>query len=378
MNFISDSLKDKNFIYAVFSNAKTKTSEVKKVQLRPVLIKGEYLLQFEYFVGQQVKHKNMAINEAEKEILELINHQFKQVMYYTGSSDYQILQNKKGKLTILEKPATKELKGISHNHTKNYLIEEGKPCDFLIELGIMGKDGMVHKNKYSKFRQINRFLELVENVLDGFQSDKRIKLIDFGCGKSYLTFAMYYYLVKLKGQKVDIIGLDLKKDVIEHCNQVAEKLDYEGLKFYVGDIRDYDYEGNVDVVFTLHACDIATDAAFLKAIQWNAQYILSVPCCQHEFFSQMDAADQNPILKHGILKEKMASMVTDASRGLYLEAFGYEVDIMEFIDMEHTPKNILIKASKVKAFDAVKFEAWKDYLSQWGIQSTYLLRETSL
>lgn len=320
MEFIKNSLKNETFIYAVFSNKKHKLDITDKVQLRPMMIKGEYLLQFEYFQDKKVVHKNLDKENALVEIENLLSQNFKQLAYYDVHKDYQILQNKKGSLKVLEKQPTKKLENLSHNKIKNYLIEDGRACDFLIELDIMGLDGYVHKSKYNKFRQINRFLELIEDVLKDFPEDKEIRMIDFGCGKSYLTFAVYYYLVKLNNRKVEIIGLDLKEDVIKHCNKVAEKLGYSGLRFEVGNIADYKYENNVDIVFTLHACDIATDAAFLKAIEWNAKHILSVPCCQHEFFKQIENKDNVNLLKHGILKEKMAAMITDASRGMFLES----------------------------------------------------------
>lgn len=376
MEFIKNSLNNETFIYAVFSNKKQKLDITDKVQLRPMIIKGEYLLQFEYFQDKKVIHKNFDKESAMDEIESLLHQNFKQLAYYDVHKDYQILQNKKGSVKVLEKQPTKKLESLLHNKTKNYLIEDGRACDFLIELDIMGLDGAVHKSKYNKFRQINRFLELIEDVLKDFPEDKEIRMIDFGCGKSYLTFAVYYYLVKLNNRKVEIIGLDLKEDVIEHCNKVAEKLGYGGLRFEVGNIADYKYGNNVDIVFTLHACDIATDAAFLKAIEWNASHILSVPCCQHEFFKQIENMNNTSLLKHGILKEKMAAMITDASRGMFLESYGYDVDIIEFIDMEHTPKNILIKAKKKTTYDEKKYQEWIDYLKSWGIKKCFLLEES--
>ena len=215
---------------------------------------------------------------------------------------------------------------------------------FLVELGVMTKDGAVTKAKYDKFRQINRFLEFVQDILPALPPDRTITILDFGCGKSYLTFAIYHFLKVLHRRDVRIIGLDLKKDVIANCNRLAEKLGYSELTFLHGDIADYEGMNQVDMVVTLHACDTATDFALAKAIGWNASVILSVPCCQHELNKQIKNESLAPLLKYGLIKERTAALFTDAIRGNLLEAAGYQTQILEFIDMEHTPKNILLRA----------------------------------
>lgn len=230
---------------------------------------------------------------------------------------------------------------------------------FLVELGIMNKEGKVLAKRYDKFRQINRFLEMVEDVLADLPTGRPLTIVDFGCGKSYLTFALYHYLTVRKKRELNIIGLDLKADVIEHCNELAAKIGYDHLKFLVGDIAEYNELEQVDMVITLHACDTATDAALEKAVRWGASVILSVPCCQHELFAQIENEVMSPMLSHGILKERFSALATDAIRAKLLDMMGYSSQLLEFIDLENTPKNILIRAVKSSAGDnSVK---WREY-----------------
>ena len=259
-----------------------------------------------------------------------------------------MLVSKKGKVTIKKKPCgVKRIQGdLGHNRKKRYLLPEGTPVPFFVKLGVMTEEGKVVKAKYDKFRQINRFLEFIEDVRPVLDRDRELTMIDFECGKSYLTFAMYYYLHELKGYDLRIIGLDLKEDVIMHCNELAQEFGYEKLQFFIGDIADYEGVSQVDMVVTLHACDTATDYALEKAVAWNAKVILSVPCCQHELNRQMHSEIMQPVLKYGLIKERMASLITDALRAQLLERSGYRVQVLEFIDMEHTPKNILLRAVK--------------------------------
>lgn len=243
-------------------------------------------------------------------------------------------------------PEQEDLQALSHNRTKHYILEEGKPVDFLVGLGVQTPDGRVTKARFDKFRQINRYLEFIEDVIDELPTDRTIRIIDFGCGKSYLTFAMYYYLHELQHRDIQVTGLDLKTDVIKHCNELAEKLGYDRLKFERGDISTYEGTDVADMVVTLHACDLATDYALDKAVKWGARVILAVPCCQHELNRQITCDSLKPVLKYGIIKERIAALLTDALRANLLEQQGYETQILEFIDMEHTPKNLLIRAVK--------------------------------
>lgn len=274
--------------------------------------------------------------------------QFKQLQMMTKTVNYTILISKKGKVTVQKKGVKGETKKVdlSHNRSKKYILEEGVKVPFLYDLGVQTADGKIVKSRFDKFRQINRFLEFIEDILPQLAKDKEVTILDFGCGKSYLTFAMYYYLHELKGYDIRIIGLDLKKDVIRLCNELSEKYGYEKLKFLEGNIADYTGVDEVDMVVTLHACDTATDFALAKAVGWNAKVILSVPCCQHELNGQIQSDMLAPVLKYGLIKERMAALITDALRAEYLEGEGYDAQILEFIDMEHTPKNILIRAVK--------------------------------
>lgn len=335
-----------DFLSATLSNPKDKNG-VKKLKVRPILKKDTLLFQCEEHRNNQVFHENY---EAEKAIETLTNamEQFKQMQLETKKFRANVLVSKKGKVTIQKKQqcgCVKEV-NLSHNRTKKYILQEGIAVPFLQDLGVMTSEGKIVRTKFDKFRQINRFLEFIEDILPQLAKDREVTILDFGCGKSYLTFAMYYYLHELKNYDVRIIGLDLKTDVIRHCNELSEKYGYHKLKFLEGNIADYTGVDEVDMVVTLHACDTATDFALDKAVGWNAKVILSVPCCQHELNGQMKSELLEPIFKYGLIKERMAALVTDALRAEYLESCGYDAQILEFIDMEHTPKNILIRAVK--------------------------------
>ena len=293
---------------------------------------------------------------------------FRQMQIETVKEDITILVSKKGKVTVQRKKKKEEAQkaDLSHDRKKRYILEEGIPVPFLRDLGVMTEDGKVIRSKTDKFRQINRFLEFIEDILPQLDRGRELTILDFGCGKSYLTFAMYYYLHELKKYDIRIIGLDLKKDVIRHCSSLAEKYGYEKLAFLVGDIADYDGVDQVDMVVTLHACDTATDFALAKAIGWNAKVILSVPCCQHELNGQMKNEILAPVMDYGLLKERFAALATDGLRAKYLEREGYETQVLEFIDMEHTPKNILLRAVKTGKRNekaAAEIERFEGFLS---------------
>ena len=334
------------FLGATLSNPKSKDG-VKKMKVRPMLKRDTLIFQCELFKNNQAFHENYEAAEA-VEVLAKYMEDFKQMQLETKKFTATVLVSKKGKATIKKKRqacCTKEV-DLSHNRTKKYILQEGIQVPFLQDLGVMTADGKIVRTKFDKFRQINRFLEFVEDILPQLDKNREVTILDFGCGKSYLTFAMYYYLHELKQYDVRIIGLDLKKDVIKHCNELSEKYGYEKLRFLEGNIADYTGVNEVDMVVTLHACDTATDFALDKAVGWNEKVILSVPCCQHELNGQMKNELLAPIFKYGLIKERMAALITDAMRAEYLESQGYEAQILEFIDMEHTPKNILIRAVK--------------------------------
>ena len=335
-----------DFLGATLSNPKTKDG-VKKIKVRPLLKKDTLIFQCELFKNNQAFHENYDASEI-VDVLTKYMEDFKQLQLETKRYYATALVSKKGKSTIKKKVQSGPVKevNLSHNREKKYILQEGVCVPFLQDLGVMTSDGKIVRTKFDKFRQINRFLEFVEDILPQLSKDKEVTILDFGCGKSYLTFAMYYYLHELKKYDVRIIGLDLKKDVIKHCNELSQKYGYEKLKFLEGNIADYTGVNEVDMVVTLHACDTATDFALDKAVGWNAKVILSVPCCQHELNGQMENELLAPLFKYGLIKERMAALITDAMRAEYLECQGYETQILEFIDMEHTPKNILIRAVK--------------------------------
>lgn len=335
----------------IILSGQAEKNEFLKVRLRPVITGGKLKFQAEELKGKQAFHKNLEKDEAVKYLTGLMGDSFKQAQLEAAGQSGTILVSKKGKATVrIKKKAVGDgaLKAawesaISHNRKKQYILEEGIPVPFLVDLGVQTKEGQVIHARYDKFRQINRFLEFIEDVLPKLDKSRETTIIDFGCGKSYLTFAMYYYLKELKGYPVRIIGLDLKKEVVEKCGRLAERYGYDGLKFYPGDIGSYEGVSQVDMVVTLHACDVATDLALEKAVRWGAKVILSVPCCQHELNGQMKNDLLNPLLQYGIIRERTAALYTDALRAQVLEHMGYRVQILEFIDVEHTPKNLLIR-----------------------------------
>lgn len=343
-------------IQAVLSGSRDKEGP-SRVKVRPVELKGIIFYQASETVGPKVLHKNYEKEEMVGYLEKMLQGNFSQLQVQGSLLDGTVLVSKKGKLTIKKKKhaEAKPVKILAHNRTKKYILKEGIPVPFLVELGVMTPQGKIVSAKYDKFRQINRFLEFVEDILPKLPRDREVTILDFGCGKSYLTFAMYYYLKELQGYDVRIIGLDLKTDVIEKCSRLAAEYKYDKLSFLQGDIADYEGVNAVDMVVTLHACDTATDYALAKAVGWGAKVILSVPCCQHEVNGQIQGNVLEPVLKYGILKERMSALMTDGIRANLLEEQGYETQILEFIDMEHTPKNLLIRAVKRDSISKDKF-----------------------
>ncbi len=338
-----------DLIQIVYSNSSDKAI-CQKIKVRPLLIKNELVYQASEYRGTKVFHENLnsdtimayLTEQAEKDV------KFGQIVVETKAETITILVSKKGTVTIKRKKVSGQKKeaNLEHNRAKKYILNEGTPIPFLVDLGVMTKEGKIVQSKYDKFRQINRFLEFIEDILPSLPKDETVTILDFGCGKSYLTFAMYYYLKILKGYELQIVGLDLKKDVIETCNRLAKKYGYDEMRFLEGDIASYKGVEKIDMVVTLHACDTATDYALYKAICWNAKVILSVPCCQHELNKQMKDTPLEQLFQYGLIKERTAALFTDAIRANLLEQWGYKTQILEFIDMAHTPKNILIRAVK--------------------------------
>ncbi|MEY8410455.1 SAM-dependent methyltransferase [Lachnospiraceae bacterium 62-26] len=347
MNELRELLQDNlniEFISAVLSNPRDK-DRITKVRVRPLLKKEQLVFQIETFCNNQAFHRNAPSGEACEILLGYLEN-MRQMQLTTTRYLYTVLVSKKGKVTVKKKARQTDCREVdrSHDRKKNYILKEGIPVPFLQDLGVMTEEGKVVRSRSDKFRQINRFLEFIEDILPELDRDRELTILDFGCGKSYLTFAVYYYLHELKQYDIRVIGLDLKKEVIRNCNELSRKYGYEKLTFLEGNIADYEGCTRVDMVVTLHACDTATDYALSKAVGWGAKVILSVPCCQHELNGQIDCEVLGPVLGYGLIRERMAALITDALRAQYLEREGYDTQILEFIDMEHTPKNILIRA----------------------------------
>ena len=334
----------------VVSCPKSKENEILKVKYSLKSISGKVEYQIEKFTKKQVFHENIG-EDSLGQSLEEVMEDYKQLSAESKNYSIDLRLSKKGKVFFSKKSQKNQIKiNTSHNKKKNYILEEGMDIPALKDLGVFTKDGKVVNSRYDKYKQINRFVELIDheikNISEDYQkgSDKCLHILDFGCGKSYLTFVLYYYFTEIKNVK--ITGLDLKKDVIDYCNDVAEKYGYDQLRFELGDINGYKYENKVDMVITLHACDTATDYAIYNAIKWKAKMIFSVPCCQHEINASIRPSSLNIISRYGIIQERVSALLTDSVRANILEALGYKTQLLEFIDIAHSPKNLLIRAVK--------------------------------
>lgn len=356
---------DQHLAKIIISGPRKKDS-VRKIEIRPVLLKEQLVFQASAYTEKQVQHYNLTEEEVYEKVAGWMEG-FRQLEVLHPKKQVQVLVSKKGKRTVrqLKSGCPVPAAPLEHNRRKKYILDPDIPVPFLHDLGVQTKEGKIVHSRYDKFRQMNRFLEFIEDIVPELPKDRESVIIDFGCGKSYLTFAMYYYLHVLKEYDIRIIGLDLKSDVIHHCNELSRKYGYDKLEFLVGDIADYEGVREVDRVVTLHACDTATDFALAKAVGWNAKVILSVPCCQHELNGQMQREGAGydklaPILDYGLLKERFAALLTDGLRAKYLEQSGYETQVLEFIDMEHTPKNILLRAVKTnQAKQGSESQVWE-------------------
>ena len=353
-------------VRVVISNLKKGAEcEYSKVTIKPYNSSKGIMYQFEYTVKNQVKHRNVEEYNLVDEISLLLENYFTQCMVYGTESDYHI--NCYGdKVKAKTMAATKKIAIGGHNKKKRYILNEDEHIDFLVYLGVMTKDGKVVNSKYNKFRQINKYLELIKPSIDMLPKDRPLKIVDFGCGKAYLTFALYYYVVKILNMQAEITGLDLKEEVIDYCNKVARELGYDSLEFQKGNIKDYSRTQDVDMVIMLHACDNATDERIVQSLKFNAEIIIAVPCCQHEFFRQIENENLEPILQFGILKDRMTALSTDSLRAQILKALGFDVTVMEFIETEHTPKNLAIRAIRDGGFNKTeyeKYEKFRDFLN---------------
>ena len=358
---------------AIISNPSKKDENLpKKVDINKIILKDKYCFQFSYYIDKKVIHENIEnINIVVEKIISLMIDNFKQCSILANNS-LTLLKNKKGdfKITGVKKSINTDNSVSSHNKVKNYILKEGEYVDWLYKLGVMDKNGIVLSHKQKKFRQINKFLEMLKDVEENLSINA--KIVDMGCGKSYLTFAMYYYFNTIKKKNVTIQGYDLKKDVVENCNKLAEQFGFENLQFFNEDIQNIDKSEKINMIISLHACDIATDYAIYFGVKLDCDVILSVPCCQHEIFTQIKNQDLSFMLNYGIIKERFSAMLTDSLRADALKLCGYKTNIIEFIDMEHTPKNIMIKAIKNKNFrkNFKNVEKFKNIIYNFNINPT--------
>lgn len=337
--------------------------------------------QLEKYTQKQVFHENLSEQEARDALESALKNGFRQCNAWDGEREHTVRISKGGKVTYQKKRTSQAPKEKQeHNRKKQYILEEGTVIPPLVDMGIFTAEGKVVRSMYDKYKQINRFVEMIDDEIDHLPKDQTITVIDFGCGKSYLTFILYYYLVELKKLDVRIIGLDLKADVIANCNKAARKYGYDHLHFELGDINGYDCPYPVDMVISLHACDTATDYALYNAIRWKAKLIFSVPCCQHELNRQMKSRELSILTRYGIVQERMAALMTDAIRGNLLTECGYKTQLLEFVDLSHTPKNILIRAVRTVLPGSVRQEARREVEAlkkEFGLKPTLdeLLRE---
>lgn len=362
-------------VKAVISNRLNKEVKYNKINITLKENNGSEYYQIEKFTDKQVFHENIEKNILRDKMLEYLSKDYKQLSAWCNGKSFDLKISKKGKVLLSKKKSNNSpVINKSHNKEKQYILKEGMIIEPLIDLGVFTKEGKVINSKYDKYKQINRFIEIIDDEIKN-QDIKELTILDFGCGKSYLTFVLYYYFVEIKKINVKMIGLDLKEDVIKKCNEIAKRYNYENLHFELGDINGFKYNNNVDMVITLHACDTATDYALYNAVKWNAKMIFSVPCCQHEFNSQIKSDDLSIITRYGIIQERISALMTDAVRGNLLEVAGYKTQLLEFIDIAHSPKNILIRASKSNISKEKKEKALievKNLIKEFNITPTLL------
>ncbi|MEG1255802.1 SAM-dependent methyltransferase [Clostridium sp.] len=380
---VIEEIIQEDIIKLVISNKMNKDVEYNKITfiLKEDQVKQYY--QIEKYTDKQVFHENIDVDILEEKLLEYVSSNYKQVAAWSNTTTFDLKISKKGKVHLGKKKSDNEkLVNKGHNKEKNYILKEGMIIEPLIDLGVFTKEGKVVNSKYDKYKQINRFVEIIDDEIK--KNDfKELTILDFGCGKSYLTFVLYYYFVEIKKINVKMIGLDLKEDVIKKCNDIAKSYNYEDLHFELGDINGFKYNNKVDMVITLHACDTATDYALYNAIKWNSKMIFSVPCCQHEFNSQMKTDSLSILTKYGIVQERVAALMTDSVRANLLENMGYKTQLLEFIDIAHSPKNILIRASKANISKDKREKALTEVdslMNQFNLNPTLfnLLKEDNL
>lgn len=357
---VLDEVFNDEIIKIVISNKLNKEVKYNKIAVNLKEANKGKFYQIEKFTDKQVFHENISIESINEKVYECLKGNYKQLSAWSDNYTYDMKISKKGKVFLGKKKSdNSKVVKKGHNKEKNYILKEGMIIEPLIDLGVFTKEGKVINSKYDKYKQINRFIEIIDDEIK--KNDyKELTILDFGCGKSYLTFVLYYYFVKIKNINVKMIGLDLKEDVIKKCNEIAKRYNYDNLHFELGDINGFKYNNKVDMVITLHACDTATDYALYNAIKWNSKMIFSVPCCQHEFNAQMKADELSILTKYGIVQERISALMTDSVRANLLECAGYKTQLLEFIDISHSPKNILIRASKSNISKEKKEKSFKE------------------
>lgn len=346
---------------------KTANIPYNKIEVKAFEKDEKMLYQFAFYTQKQVKHQNVSLDEAVDLIVEKLANEFFQCVIFGKNCDMHITSFA-GKFKFKTAKSSKKVQNTSHDRKKNYIITEDEGADFLIELGVCTKEGKLKRDKYPKFRQINKYLEFVDSMKEKFPKNKAVRIVDFGCGKAYLTFALYYYITVKLGLKAVIVGLDLKEDVVNHCQKLSEKLGYTGLHFETGDIGKYQSDEGFDMVISLHACNTATDEALFKAVMWHSKIIFAVPCCQHELNPQLNSENNQGMLRYGLMRERVATLLTDTSRALLLETVGYKCEVAEFIEMEHTPKNILLKAVYTGKKSQKSMAEYQNLKSEWQFE----------
>jgi SAM-dependent methyltransferase len=387
LDVLARSISDGTFVALVLSKPLSLTDQgPRKTSVRPVRVRGERHWQWTSHLSRGETHENLAAEPTLARAATMLGSGtvpagtspasgFAHAHLYTSTADYALRIDRRGAAHLRKSAPSKPSVDFSHDRRKEYLIPEGKPCPFLEAIGVMTAQGQVRARRYSKFRQINRFLEFVEDIYGELPAEGALRVVDFGCGKSYLTFALHHLLTRIHGREVWIVGLDREPSVIDTCRSVAQRLKLAGLEFRVGDITTHQTDEPVDLAVSLHACDTATDDALARAICWQARVILAVPCCQHELAAQMDCKSLRPLASHGILRERFAALATDALRACALEAFGYRTQVIEFIELEHTGKNVLIRAVRRPAAPQAADQArrqFHDLKALLGVQRLHL------
>lgn len=381
---LAGALRDETFLRLTLSQPlQPMKGASPKVTVRPILLRDEIRFQWTSRVGSQEHHENLTGEELQQRVGKTFCVTFADAHLFTRTDDQTFRQHRSGQVRFKKsKPSLKPEANLDHNRDKQYLIPAGVPCPFLMEVGVMLPNGQIKAAMYHKFRQINRYLEFLEDIVPHLPETGTLNIVDFGCGKSYLTFALHHLLTRIHRRDVCIVGLDIKQDVIADCTRIAKLLDCTGLRFEVGRIESFQPQGHVHLAVSLHACDTATDDALAGAIRWQCEAIMAVPCCQHELNNTLDKSVLPGLTEYGIFRDRFAAMATDSLRARLLEVHGYRTQILEFIDLEHTPKNVLLRAVRRPSTSAdelgSRLREYNRLKADLALSSWHLEREVGL